>query len=243
MLVGRIIAVGVCICFGVPLAQADPVQVANVASDFSATANPNGVWRYGWSLLLGSPLILSTTPRTRGGLDTWPGDRAPDGNPAAYHNGTEGTIVLGGSARFEPGQFGLHPGPDGEYAVVRYIAPAATTVSLASAFTGQDLSGTTTDVHVLLNGLSLFDGFVEGFGSRSTVAFNRTLSLNNGDAIDFAVGFGRNGSFFNDSTAVAAVIRSPTPVPEPATLTLLSVGLGGALLRRRRRVAAGRVEV
>ena len=90
----------------------------------------------------------------------------------------------------------------------------------------------------LLNGLSLFDGFVEGFGSRSTVAFNRTLSLNNGDAIDFAVGFGRNGSFFNDSTAVAAVIRSPTPVPEPATLTLLSVGLGGALLRRRRRVAA-----
>src|SRR4051812_26938856 len=96
MLVGRIIAVGVCICFGVPLAHADPVQVANVASDFSATVNPNGVWQYGWSLLLGSPLILSTTPRTRGGLDTWPGDRAPDGNPAAYHNGTNGTIVLGG---------------------------------------------------------------------------------------------------------------------------------------------------
>lgn len=218
--------------------SADPVRVADVAADFSPTSNPNGVWRYGWSTTLGSPFILSSSPAVREGLDTWRGNLAPDGNPAAYHNGTDDVIVLGGSARYEPGQFGLHPGPDGEYGIVRYVAPLTGDVFIASMFASQDLAGTTTDVHVLLNGASVFDDFVEGIAGTSTVSFSRGFSLNSGDTLDFAVGFGRNRSFSNDSTALAATIQAVTPTPEPATLLLC--GTGALTLYSRRRKASRR---
>jgi hypothetical protein len=136
---------------------------SDVAADFSATNNPNGVWHYGWSATLGSPFVLSTHPAVRDGIDTWRGDLEPFGNPAAYHNGATSVVVLGQppTAPFDPGQFALHPGPGGEYAVVRYVAPEMGLASIESVFTGIDIFGTTTDVHVLLNGTALFDGFVD----------------------------------------------------------------------------------
>jgi hypothetical protein len=239
MRIRRVLVVGLFLCASAPLAHADPVKIptADVAADFSINSNPNGVWSYGWSLTLGSSLILSTSPRVRDGVNQWAGDLAEDGNPAEYHNGTAGVILLGGGARFEPGEFGMHPGPHGEYAVVRYTAPAGGTVSIISAFSGQDTTGTSSDAHVLLNGLSLLDGFVEGNGTRSIVAFDRTLKIQQGDTIDFAVGFGSNQTFFGDSTGLAAAIQPgsvPSTTPEPGTLTLLAFGLVGLAGRDRR---------
>ena len=55
-------------------------------------------------------------------------------------------------------------------------------------------------------------------GPPSAVTFNHGFSLTRGDIIDFAVGFGRNGTYANDSTALAATIQpgSPSsPTPEP----------------------------
>jgi hypothetical protein len=167
-------------------------------------------------------------------VGTWSANIAADGNPAVYHNGTDNVIVLATSARFEPGQFGLHPGPNGEYAVVRYVAPVAGDVSIRSIFASQDLFMTTTDVHVLLNGVSLFDDFVEGAAGTSSASFSRAVSLDPGDTVDFAVGFGRNGSFFNDSTALAATIGPASPTPEPATLLLVGLGALTVFSRRQR---------
>ena len=204
-----------CLCSNIPHAAADPIPVADVAADFSRTNNPNGVWSYGWAVTLGSPFILSSSPGARERIDAWRGNLAPDGNPAAYHNGTRDVIVVATSARYEPGQFGLHPGPNGEYAIVRYVAPITGEASIKSMFVSQDLFETTTDVHVLFNGAFVFDDFVEGVAGSSHVSFARRFSLRQGDTIDFAVGFGRNGTFFNDSTGLAATV---TPVPEPSTL-------------------------
>ncbi len=235
MRLGRMLLVLICcLSWNIAEVNADPLSVADVAADFSSTSNPTGVWSYGWSMTLGSPFILSSNPAVREGLDTWRGNVAPDGNPAAYHNGTGAAILLGGSAHYAPGQFGLHPGPNGEYALVRYLAPATGEVSLRSTFAGQDLAGTTTDVHVLLNGSSVFDDFVEGVPGASAATFNHGFSLTRGDIIDFAVGFGRNGNYFNDSTALAATIQpgSPSsPTPEPGTLLLFTIG-APALYRR-----------
>jgi len=133
---------------------------SDVAADFSPTNNPNGVWQYGWSFALGSAFILSTHPAVRDGVDSWRGDREPFGNPGEYHNGTNDVLFLGDTNPMPPGQFALHPGPGGEYAVVRYVAPEAANASIGAEFTGLDIFGTTTDVHVLLNGTSIFDGFV-----------------------------------------------------------------------------------
>jgi hypothetical protein len=121
---------------------------------------------------------------------------------------------------------------------VRYVAPVTGDVFIASMFGSQDVAGTTTDVHLLLNGASVFDDFVEGIAGTSTVSFSRGFSLNSGDTLDFAVGFGRNRSFFNDSTALAATIQAGTPTPEPATLLLCSTG--ALILYSRRRKASRR---
>ncbi|HEX5066850.1 MAG TPA: hypothetical protein VFY49_12100, partial [Myxococcota bacterium] len=118
---------------------------SDVAADFSTTNNPNGVWQYGWSTMLGSPFVLSTHPAVRDGVATWRGDLEPFRNPAEYHNGTTSVLILGDTNPMNPGQFALHPGPNGENAVVRYVAPETGTASIASIFSSVDIFETTTD--------------------------------------------------------------------------------------------------
>jgi hypothetical protein len=226
------------VCVAVLVAKGETVQAArvfDVAGDFSKTNNPNGEWSYGWSGTLGSPFILSTDASVREGLDTWRGNIAGDGNPAVYHNGTGSTILLAGSVPYAPGEFGFHPGPNGENGLVRWTAPEPGLVSIASAFTGQG-ARTTTDVHVLHNGLSIFDGLVEGFGNGTN--FETSFTVLQADTIDFAVGYGSN-SYIGDSTSLAATLQLVT-VPEPSTFAVHSIAiavLGIAGRRRRKQLA------
>ena len=187
-------------------------QSGDVGADFSGTNNPNGVWSYGWSLNLRSPFVLCNDPRVREGLDSWCGNRASDGNPGVYYNATDSPIILGTTTSFEPGQFALHPGPAGEYALVRWTAPETGNISIASVFIGLDCVGkTTTDVHILYNGQSIFDNFVEGFGEESAVQFDTNFYVLQGDTIDFAVGFGRDQTYYHDTTGLAATMTLTAP--------------------------------
>ena len=115
---------------------------------------------------------------------------------------------------------------------------------------------TTTDVHVLHNGRSVYDGWINVEGQGNESLFSKSLALARGDTVDFAVGFG-NGFYGGDTTALSARIQSPAgevadaardfsvadnpngnwkygvlapgPQPEVATLKLYSLGrtLGG----------------
>lgn len=209
----------------------------DAAADFSPTSNPNGVWSYGWMQALGSSFVLDAIHETESGLDFWEGSIAsgspPGSFPLVFHNGTAHTIVTAGTVSVAPGQLALHPDPGNEYSVLRWTAPRNDAVSIKSVFSGLDFVGpTSTDVHVLHNGSPLFADDVQGFGSGSAVTFNSVLNVVQGDTIDFAVGFGRNGSFFFDSTALSATIAS---VPEPSARALLSVGTVGFLFYGWRR--------
>ncbi|MBO0698168.1 MAG: hypothetical protein J2P46_07225, partial [Zavarzinella sp.] len=100
----------------------------------------------------------------------------------------------------------------GEHSVVRWTAPAAGTYDVAALFTGDDL--TSTDVHVWHNGVSIFDGTVNGF--RSGPYFETAVTVAAGDTIDFRVG--PNGNFFSDSTGLDAVITPDSGPPQANTI-------------------------
>ena len=225
--------------FAAPSAHA---QAFNAAQDFSATNNPNGVWSYGYETTLGATLNLYTNhfdpaSNTKG----W-NDPIALGVPAIWENfGTSPEAFADVIA--VPGQLDFHPGPDDEFSVVRFTAPTAGLYDLNVGFAPVTTNGTTTDVHILQNGASLFSGLVTGTYSAPTSApsFTGVLTLQPGDTVDFAVGYGTNGNFYDDSTGFTGGVN---PVPEASSEVslglLLLLSLGGVAVSRRRKTDAAR---
>ena len=219
----------------------------DAAADFSPTSNPNGVWSYGYSTTLGGTFNLYTShgnflnpDGTPTGLDSW-NQNIGLGNPAVIHNGTNAPLYVAGSALYLPGQLAFHPGPDGENSIIRFTAPTTATYALASSFVGLDDTGTTSDVHVFLNEVPLFNGLINGYGAMDT--FSTSLNLKAGDQVDFIVGYGTNHTYFADTTGISATFST---VPEPSSVVLVAiagVGLAGARFWRRRAASPQTPEV
>jgi hypothetical protein len=232
------LAAHVLILGGVGQAKASPIY--NNATDFSPTINPNGVWSYGvlspGAVPNAATFSLYPGRGNTAGIDFVGVDNNGLSDPPyVSHNPTSATISVS-TVTYGPGQAGFHPGSNGAYSDYRFTAPTAGSYTLSALFTGIDHGGTTTDVHVLDNGAPLFNGTINGY--LATASFATTLALATGDRVDFVVGFGTNGNFFNDSTALDATLTfNPVPVattvPEPSTFALLALG-GGALAGWRR---------
>jgi hypothetical protein len=221
---------------GVDLAKADTIYDA--ALDFSSSSNPTGVWSYGYSGALDGTLTVYTdkVSDSSTGIDFWGRDpvTAWSTTPWVGRNGTSGVVTYL-DVQFQSGQLGFHPGPANEISIIRFISPTAGWFDLTSSFSGLDMGSlpysTTTGVHVLRNGLSIFDGAVNGFGAGPS--FITTLSLAAGDTVDFAVDWGSNGTHSYDSTGVSATLTAvPTPSSFAALIGMGLVGLVGVARRR-----------
>lgn len=136
------------------------------------------------------------------GISMWNGEAGLE--PNVTYNATKAPIQAVGVI-WDPGRLALHPGPRGEYCVLRWTAPAAGEYAVSARFTGIAQQAT-TDVHVLHQGKSLFDGLVNIEGQGNESASEKSVSAKSGDTVDFAVGWG-NGQYGGDTTAIAAVIR------------------------------------
>jgi hypothetical protein len=193
----------------------------DAAGDFSLGSNPNGVWSYGWSTTLGSVFNLDTSNTNaafgRSGLSGWLGNQISEGDPMVVHNGTANPIFVPGATTIQPGQLALNPYTN-KYAVLRWTAHSPGAFSITATFSGLSSVGDSADVHILLDGASIFSSTVNG--SPSPATYSGVRSLVAGDHIDFAVGFGSDGSDHDDMTALAASV-----VPEPGTLGLVGAGL------------------
>jgi hypothetical protein len=199
-----------------------------LADDYSMSANPNGRWSYGVSLVPGQDFTRFTAAQ--------PQPREIDGGVCAGWVGTSFSGAeyfplihkcYGDSGRnalaigYPPegprivikqrnGGVYFHPAEgDGGYAVARWTAPASTRyVIWVSFYSADHYQGATTDIMVLKNGSPLAEGSVSGLaGSKMYVSPDRGIWLEAGDVIDIAVGNGGNG-YGGDATGVDAVIRT-----------------------------------
>lgn len=126
--------------------------------------------------------------------------------PFVARNDSNDTIdVLG--IIWEPGVLATHPGPQGEYGVVRWTAPRDLTCAIQVQFSDITAQTTTTDVHLLHNGRSLFTGGINVHGGSDRAEYHGRLDVAQGDVLDVAVGWGNN-HYGGDTTAVQFVIQT-----------------------------------
>lgn len=212
----------------------------SAVTDFSISSNPNGAWSYGYQTTLGGPFSLLSTPGTEGpcAIDKW------GTLPTITHPTAGGDPCIEGNIYRYTDELELHPGSLGQLAVLRWTAPSAATIDISSVFSGRNTSPTTTDVHVLKNGTSLFDDILSGFTSTAPgtcgasssarkVYCTSGLSVAAGDVIDFAVGYGGNGNYISDTTGTWVIIDAQA-VPVPAAVWMFGSALGILGLVRRR---------
>ena len=145
----------------------------------------------------------NTTAKTLSSPATWRIESAPV--PSATRNGSA-VAVSHEDTTWAPGQFALHPGINGEYAVVRWTAPTAGGCDVSAKVTGLAAKPTTVDLHLFLNGTALFEDFLNLRGRGNTAEFASSLELRAGDRIDAVVGMGDDGPF-SDTTALSLVIK------------------------------------
>lgn len=126
-------------------------------------------------------------------------------DPCVTFNGTKDAIKALGIT-WSPGQLAFHPGRDGEYAVVRWTAPTDDQIDLSIVF-ASIAEHATTDVHVLLNGQTLYDGFINVNHAEPRQSFKSSVMVKSGDTIDCVCGYG-NGDYGADTTALAVTLRT-----------------------------------
>jgi hypothetical protein len=210
--------------------------IYDAAMDFSLNSNPNGVWSYGYSTTLGASMGLDdVSVQNSYGLYIWRNASQDPNGPSFAFNPTTNTIAITGLTDdmvWNPYQLSMDPGSGGQYCVLRFIPPESGEYQIQGAFSSVDqFYGAKTDVHILVNGTSFFDG--EVYGTTSVTSFDQTLQLNVGDVLDFAVG--TDGLPWGwDTTGLSATI---TPVPEPSVFGLLTAGLMLVYLRHTKRSA------
>lgn len=154
--------------------------------------------------------LLSPVPPAKhplAGLRAWLSKELGGGEPSVAHNPTAQTLGMA-NFRFEPGRLAFHPGPKGEYSVVRWTAAEAGEHAVRAAFLAIDAQ-TTTDVHVLARGERVFGGKIRLDGQGKQATYEGKLALAKGDAVDFVVGWG-NGAHVCDSTGLEILITAPS---------------------------------
>jgi hypothetical protein len=134
--------------------------------------------------------------------------------PHVTHN-VNAVAILGSGlvATIPPHALFMHPGPGGEYAVVRFTAPARGNYKVSGQFYALDdnFGGTTTDVWILKNNISsppVFSGSVNyPLNIKFSSFTSKLVQLQAGDTLEFEVGYGSNNDYNFDTTGLNAVIE------------------------------------
>jgi hypothetical protein len=106
----------------------------------------------------------------------------------------------------------LHPGPTGDYSVVRFTAPVSATYAVTGEFVAMGNYSGVTDDSVSLTGPGPSSTSLYSTTSTSSPhIFSFDQAMTAGQSLDFAVGLGPQGQFNYDSTGFNATITTPEP--------------------------------
>jgi alpha-galactosidase len=152
-------------------------------------------------------LLQAAETHTLSGMRSWSASAMDGSDPCVSYNPTAKPRSTAGIV-WDPGRLSFHPGPKGEYSVVRWTAPEAGDHEMHAAFLGIDKS-TTTDVHLLHQGHPLFDGQINLAGKGRETSYDGRVAVAKGDTLDLVVGWG-NGTHVCDSTGLDVRIKSPS---------------------------------
>lgn len=128
--------------------------------DFSIDGT--GTWAYGYRQGLGGEFVYLPVSIATDSFLAWEG-QPQLGSPNMARNVSGRDVFSAGGVLMEASEFlHIHPGAKGEHSVLRFIVPATGTYELHARFKNLRVSGpaATTDVHVLVNGRSLYDGVI-----------------------------------------------------------------------------------
>ena len=153
--------------------------------------------------------LLRTTPdqaNPLAGMCSWSSSELGGCDPGVAHNPTTEVRSMA-NIRWDPGRLSFHPGPKGEYSVVRWTAPEAGAYEVRAKFLAID-QNTTTDVHVLHGGRPVFDRLINLRGQGKQATYDGKITVARGDTLDFVVGWG-NGTYICDSTGLEVDLKGP----------------------------------
>jgi hypothetical protein len=205
--------------------------VWDLAADYSVSSNPNGQWSFGWedwNEVLGGPLNTFNKYNSNNGGAGWSDSLR---NPPSIWKNTSGSSQNGVAS----GEVALHPGSDGDFSVVRWVAPSAGEFSFKGYFGAGD-SGSMS--YYIYDGALSIRQWKNDPGTE-TFSFTRTMAAN--EAIDFAVGayVATTGpdNRWGSTPLDLKITDNNAPVPEPATMLLMVFGSGimGTGIRRLRK--------
>jgi hypothetical protein len=206
-----------------PPAPVPHVNSWEIAGQFNPAPNIGSstfeVWSYGYTDAAdcSGPFIPFKNWITRSfsgqNLRGW--RRGPNGNDTASLPEVTQTSAstMTNPLRFAPMGLSMHPGSNGECAIVRFTAPETGNYRMMGRFWAQNVTagGTNVTTSVFKNAGSI-DGApmtITAPSGSTNNPFNWNGSLNQGDVVDFRVG--ANGSFLNDSTGLHGYIERITP--------------------------------
>jgi hypothetical protein len=207
----------------------------NLAADFSPQQNPNGVWEYGYSATssLDPPEFRLDHYSNQGvPVSFWHPEHTDQPGPGYYPyvaGNNAGKTSFGSSNGWavRADEIAMEGSNSGQYSMVRFVAPQAGSYAVSAKFAGIHFGLSTTDVHVLLNGSSLFAADIDGYGgdpafhaitgASPTADYAGTLKMKRGDTVTFAVGYGRNKTNYGDTTGLIVHVTLFSAISEPKT--------------------------
>lgn len=184
--------------------------------------NPSGNWQIGYSLhdnLSMADFRLCKFADSSNAINMWhPGAGSGGYYPYIGQNRTTTTqIDATNSWAAKPGEIVMEGSNSGQYSMVRFVVPATGQYKVKATFEGVHSRISTTDVHILLNDQHLFDDIIEGYGgdpvlseqkgAHPVASWASSIHLSKGDILTFAIGYGSNKTFYNDTSGLLLSIE------------------------------------